>query len=672
MILNYSFISSINIVSVLYMIFFVTSLVMGVFVYTENKGSGTGLVFLLLAIALAILHLGEVFFSWSDSKADAFAFTAVKSIGFVFWWPLSLHLFLSIKNKKLKLPWILLLTVLYLYSAACVTGFFLGINRAADYVRVGIVWIDKPYWAPLAVPYLLMIPLCLVLDIIVLVSILKEARKNRDELRERQIGIILFSGIPMSFLGLFFNIVMPNLGVTVPSIGHMFIGFWILATGYAITKYRFLVPTLEFASKQVFTIAGEIIVITDMKFGIIEFNQAFTDKLGFRKGEAPGLLDLAGAENSGAGIDIENVADESIWRLKTKNGEIIYLKKKAAVLYDNDMAIGIVFVLSDVSNLKNENTLLEKLVDERTKEIVAAKEEAERRLQITEVYTRRSVVAYIQNGGDPRKIDPQDRVISVMFADIRNFTGLSEKCSPMETVVLLNSYFDVMNRSIIRNGGEIDKLIGDCIMALFGDVRSSVAAAIDMRILLREFNANRPEGMRVNNGIGINYGKVVTGNIGSSDKFDYTVIGDVVNAASRIESLTKMYGLPVLVSEDVWISITEDFSTRFVDTVLVKGKRTPLNLYEVYDHEAESVRHLKDSLSGEYAQIFGEYRQGRFETAEAGYKDIRERIGEHAYLKGRCRDPLIDFYIDRCARLNRESRAGLLSDWNGVYQFREK
>lgn len=645
---------------------------MGVFVYTENKGSRTGTIFLLLAIALAFLHFGEVFFSWSDSKTDAFAFTAVKSVGFVFWWPLSLHLFLSIKHEKLKLPWILLLSVLYIYSAACVTGFFLGINHAADYIRVGIVWIDKPYWAPLAVPYLLMIPFCLILDIAVLISILKEAHKNRDELRARQIAIILNSGIPLSFLGLFFNIVMPNLGVTVPSIGHMFIGFWILATGYAITKYRFLVPTIEFASKQVFTIAGEIIVVTDMKFGIIEFNQAFTDKLGFRKGEHPSLLELAGAENSGNGIDIDNVADEIVWKLKKKDGETLYLKKKAAILYDHDLAIGVVFVLSDVSNLKNQNAILEQLVEQRTKEIVAAKEEAERRLEITEVYTRRSVVDFIQKGGDPREIEPQDRVISVMFADIRNFTGLSEKSSPMETVLLLNSYFDVMNGCILRNGGEIDKLIGDCIMALFSDVRSSVSAAINMRVRLREFNANRSENMRVNNGIGINYGKVVTGNIGSSDKFDFTVIGDVVNAASRIESLTKMYGLPILVSEDVRMSVKDDFATRFVDTVLVKGKETPINLYEIYDHELESIKILKDDLREEYAQLFGEYRQGRFEAAEEGYRAIREKIGEHSFLKGRCKDPLIDFYIDRCVRLNRESRAGLLGDWNGVYPFREK
>lgn len=175
---SFSFASSFNIVTGLYMFFFVASIVLGVFVYTKNQGNLVSKVFLLLALTSACLHFGEIFFSWSPFKEDAFFFTPIKSIGFVFWWPLSLHLFLLMRNRKIAFPWKILLNIFYIYSFICVLSFFLGISHAEDYIRKGIIWIDVPYWSAIGIPYLLMIPTCLILNFYLMGVLLSEAKKK--------------------------------------------------------------------------------------------------------------------------------------------------------------------------------------------------------------------------------------------------------------------------------------------------------------------------------------------------------------------------------------------------------------------------------------------------------------------------------------------------------------
>ncbi|MFZ5562529.1 MAG: adenylate/guanylate cyclase domain-containing protein, partial [Thermodesulfobacteriota bacterium] len=189
---------------------------------------------------------------------------------------------------------------------------------------------------------------------------------------------------------------------------------------------------------------------------------------------------------------------------------------------------------------------------EEKKRLVAERDETARRLRITEVYTRKSLVEMIAAGDDPTRIPPQDRDACVLFADIREFTRLSEDRAPMKIVEMLNDFFDRMNRCIIRENGEIDKLIGDGIMALFDDPDACLRAAVAMCRELRSLNGAGvwPPDRSIAIGIGINSGRVVAGNIGSPSKMDYTVIGDIVNAASRLEALTRHYGVPLIVSEE--------------------------------------------------------------------------------------------------------------------------
>ncbi len=179
---------------------------------------------------------------------------------------------------------------------------------------------------------------------------------------------------------------------------------------------------------------------------------------------------------------------------------------------------------------------------------------------------------------------------TILFSDIRSFTTLSEKSQPEEVVDLLNSYFDIMIDVVFKHEGTLDKFIGDAIMAVFGapitrpdDAHRAVKTAIDMIHELQRFNVTRSnKGLStINIGIGISSGEVLAGNIGSEKRMEYTVIGDTVNLASRLESLTKDFPHKILLSESVYEEVKNDFDLEYLDEVLVKGKNTPVKIYGV-------------------------------------------------------------------------------------------
>jgi class 3 adenylate cyclase/DNA-binding response OmpR family regulator len=185
----------------------------------------------------------------------------------------------------------------------------------------------------------------------------------------------------------------------------------------------------------------------------------------------------------------------------------------------------------------------------------------------------------------------ETRNLAVLFADIRDFTKISENSDAQDVVAFLNAFFSLMGNKVIAGGGHVDKFIGDAIMAVFGVPRplsnapaSAVSAAIEMISALPEVDTSLitvPEG-RFAVGIGINYGECVVGNIGFQDRMDYTVIGDTVNLASRLEGTTKLYRHPIIVSEYMYDAAKELFIFRKADSVRVIGKTKPVGLYAVY------------------------------------------------------------------------------------------
>jgi adenylate cyclase len=182
----------------------------------------------------------------------------------------------------------------------------------------------------------------------------------------------------------------------------------------------------------------------------------------------------------------------------------------------------------------------------------------------------------------------EDRILAVLFSDIRSFTTIAEKMRPNEVVESLNAYFGVMVDVIMSHQGIVDKYMGDAIMAFYGapvrhrdEARRSVLSAFEMLQALEDFNVWQSKRGRLpfRIGIGINYGVVTVGNIGSEKKMDYTVIGDMVNLASRLEGLTKVYGQPLVISESVFNKVREEFPCRQLDKVVVKGKTSGSGIY---------------------------------------------------------------------------------------------
>jgi adenylate cyclase len=212
----------------------------------------------------------------------------------------------------------------------------------------------------------------------------------------------------------------------------------------------------------------------------------------------------------------------------------------------------------------------------------------------------------------------QKKDVVVFFSDIRGFTAFSEKRAPEEVVEMLNEYFEVMVGIINKQGGVVDKFIGDAIMAVWGapkgtdrDANNAVMACIKMRLALVELNDKRkarnqpPLAM----GIGLHAGSVISGTIGSTERMEYTVIGNTVNTGSRIEASTKAFGADLLISEEVVKKIGDDFIIELAGAAEVKGRSEPLKMYKVRgyrengldievrteysDYEAEKVDKVK-------------------------------------------------------------------------------
>ena len=178
--------------------------------------------------------------------------------------------------------------------------------------------------------------------------------------------------------------------------------------------------------------------------------------------------------------------------------------------------------------------------------------------------------------------------VTVVFLDICGFTSLAEKLVPIDVISLLNTYFDLMVKEIIAQGGYIDKFMGDAVMAVFrGEhhLDRAIDAALSARTALRESVTPLPVGFeyRPEVSIGVNTGEVVSGNIGSVSlrRLDYTVIGDVVNMSQRLQSAAKAG--QIIISEAVYLQVKESFKCQFVSEVMLKNKALPVKIYEVME-----------------------------------------------------------------------------------------
>ena len=257
----------------------------------------------------------------------------------------------------------------------------------------------------------------------------------------------------------------------------------------------------------------------------------------------------------------------------------------------------------------------------------------------------------------------KESIGTVLFSDIRSFTNLTESLGAQGTVGFLNDYFTIMVDCIQNEGGMLDKFIGDAIMAIFGtpvahddDPDRGLRAAIQMMHGLNEFNEIRKsQGLPpVDHGMGLNTDEIVSGNIGSPKRMDYTVIGDGVNLAARIESSCKKYGAKILMSEYTFKALKATYRTRQVDRVIVKGKTVPVKVFEVLDY------HTKETFPNmiEVLEMFNNgmeyYNEGNWDKAIAQFKKAQ---------KGNPDDVAANMYVERCEVLKKRDP----KDWDGVW-----
>ena len=265
--------------------------------------------------------------------------------------------------------------------------------------------------------------------------------------------------------------------------------------------------------------------------------------------------------------------------------------------------------------------------------------------------------------------------LTVMFSDIRGFTGIAEKLSPTALVRLLNQYLSPMTDLVFRRRGTLDKYIGDAVMAFFGaPVQTPLHAAngcdtalemIETLGRMREkWRIEDPSTPAIDIGIGINSGPMVVGNMGSEQRFNYTVMGDNVNLASRLEGLNREYGTHILITEQTLIAARKGlqdeaaYTVRELDSVRVMGKREPVRLYELRRRGPPTTEELP-LLTG-YAQGLALYRAQEFAEARLQFESLLTRYagdGPSSLMRTRC---------DQLLATHKEER------WDGVYSMDHK
>lgn len=259
----------------------------------------------------------------------------------------------------------------------------------------------------------------------------------------------------------------------------------------------------------------------------------------------------------------------------------------------------------------------------------------------------------------------EDREMTVLFADIRNFTMLSEGMPADQLKELLSAFFTPMTEIIFKHSGTIDKYVGDLIMAFWGAPLSdskhaehALNASIDMQkevVRLRTILEKWPE---INIGIGLNTGMMSVGDMGSKFRRNYTVLGDAVNLASRAESLTKHYGVNILATEFT-CQHQEKIVFRLLDRVRVQGKQKSVTLYEVVCHSAELTDDLRQEIALSEAAL-NLYFQQQWEAAKEAFEALHKT---HPTVK------LYTLYIERVAEFIKNPPP---SDWDGVYTYLHK
>jgi len=302
----------------------------------------------------------------------------------------------------------------------------------------------------------------------------------------------------------------------------------------------------------------------------------------------------------------------------------------------------------------------------------------EKRLKSTMYrYMTQELAEQLLAGGDA-KMGGDRKEVSVLFSDIRSYTTLTESLAAEDVVMMLNEYFETMVEAVFHYKGTLDKYIGDAIMAVFGSplpipdhAWMAVQTAIDMRHRLKEFNIKRVEKLKpktqqeidmatIKIGMGINSDTVISGNIGSTRRMEFTAIGDGVNLGSRLEGASKQYGTDAIISESTYKLCGDRLWVRELDRIQVKGKNQPVSVYELIGLKSDPLGETQSQIIEHYHKAREHYLARKFSKAVAEFAEVLE-LDHH--------NKAANIHITRCQHflLNPPEDA-----WDGVWRMTEK
>ncbi len=302
-------------------------------------------------------------------------------------------------------------------------------------------------------------------------------------------------------------------------------------------------------------------------------------------------------------------------------------------------------------------------------ELQFLRKQNEERMKATMVrYLGSELVDSLMESGE-ELMGTSEHEVTILFSDIRSFTTLSEELGAQKTIEFLNDYFTQMVSCIQKEKGMLDKFIGDAIMAVFGapipyegHADCGVHTAISMATAVTIYNQERKNrGEKpIQIGIGLNSSPVIAGNIGSSERMDYTVIGDGVNLAARLEGATKYYGAQIIISEYTLKDLRGDYQTRELDRICLKGKTKPCRIYEILDNHTEETFPNKKEVLGFFEKGLKEYRDGNWKDSISAFREA---------LNLNPNDKACQVFIDRCEILKNKMD---LNEWEGIWEMESK
>jgi adenylate cyclase len=288
--------------------------------------------------------------------------------------------------------------------------------------------------------------------------------------------------------------------------------------------------------------------------------------------------------------------------------------------------------------------------------------------KVLEGYVSPSVAQQVMNNSELLKLGGEERQLTVLFSDIRGFTTMSEQFSAGELTNFLNEYFTPMTALVFEHGGTLDKYMGDAIMAFFGapgeqldNAEKACVAALDMVACLAALNERWAErGLpAIDIGIGINSGPMRVGNMGSTQRMDYTVMGDNVNLGSRLEGINKAYGTHIMASEFTVAATEGQIHFREIDAVRVKGKMEPVRIFEVIGRGAVAAPETRVWVDA-YQTGLAHFRAQRWEEGKAAFSEVLEH--HPADLAAR-------IFIERCTSMAANPPG---ESWDGVFTMTTK